>query len=115
MAKARRWARLGAFGLLAALVGGVVGAVVALTTPAHVEIAGSNTRVRLAVGSTVDQFGVPGLVTIKRATSRSVFGEPLGVRAVLDLNVAQLVNATGQFNPDVLPAYIQAYSDPKQL
>jgi hypothetical protein len=115
VAKARRWARLGAFGLLTALVGGVVGAVVALATPAHVEIAGSNTRVRLAVGSTVDQFGVPGLVTIKRATSRSVFGEPLGVRAVLDLNVAQLVNATGQFNPDVLPAYIQAYSDPKQL
>jgi hypothetical protein len=111
----RRWARITALGALVALGGAVLGVILAFATPAHVEIAGSDTRVWVEPGRDFDQFGVTGLVTLRRAAARSVVGEPFGVRAVLSLDASELVDDKGQFNPDVLPAYIQAYSDPDQL
>ncbi|GAB2475515.1 hypothetical protein [Jatrophihabitans fulvus] len=100
--------------MLVAVVGALVGVVVGVLTPAHVEIAGSDARIRLEPGRTVDQVGVTGVVTLTRATDRAVLGEPVGVRATLDFDASQLVR-DGKVNTDVLPAYVAAYSDPEQL
>lgn len=96
-------------------IGALMGLVVAVDTPAHLKIVGGKTSVWLDFGKSYDQIAVRGLVTLDRATSRSLAGEPLGIRAVLDLDTAQLVNGSGQFDTRVLPAYIQAYSDPTQI
>ncbi|SHF60112.1 Predicted phosphohydrolase, MPP superfamily [Jatrophihabitans endophyticus] len=100
--------------LLLAVVGAVLGLIGGVVTPAHVEIAGSDTRVWLEPGETVDRIGVTGLVTLTRASSRTLAGEPVGVRAVIDFDAAQLVS-NGRLNTDVVPAYVAAYSDPEQL
>lgn len=101
--------------LALAVLGGAVGLFVGILTPAHVEVAGSDTRVWLKVGRDYDQLGIRNILTGTRATTRNLFGEPVGVRAVIDLDASELTDASGQFNVDVLPAYIQAYSDPAQL
>lgn len=98
-----------------ALLGAVLGALVAFVTPARLEIAGSDARVWLRPGQQYDQLGVAGVLTGKLATTRAVLGEPLGVRADLDIDAGELTDSQGEFNVDVLPAYIQAYSDPAQL
>lgn len=98
-----------------ALVGLFLGLAVAVVTPAHTEIAGSDTRVWLEPGKSYDQFGVDNVLTGRRATSRTVLGEPVGVRVALDLDPSVFTDESGQFNADILPAYIQAYSDPQQL
>lgn len=98
---------LTALGALGGLAAGVA-------TPAHVEIAGSDTRIWLEPGATVDQVGAAGLVTLTRATPRALLGEPVGVRAVIDVDASQFVS-NGQLNTDVVPAYVAAYSDPEQL
>lgn len=114
-ARRRRWGQVAAVSLLTALIGALVGVVVAFVTPAHVEIVGSDTRIWLQPGHAVDQFGVTGVVTLKRPTTRAVLGEPLGVHAVLELDTSVFLTKAGKINTDVLPAYIQAYSDPHQL
>src|SRR4051812_11565908 len=63
--------------LAVALLGAVVGLAIAVYAPTHVEIAGSDTRVWLEPGRAYDQFGVEGVLTAKRATTRSVLGQPL--------------------------------------
>ena len=98
-----------------ALIGALAGLVLALVTPAKVEIAGSSASVWLKIGRGYDQFGVDGVLSGKRVTTRAVLGEPIGVHANLDLDASELTDSAGRFNVDVLPAYIQAYSDPKQL
>ena len=98
-----------------AVLGALVGFMIAVLTPARVEIAGSPTRVWLEVGRNYDQVSLSGILTGRRETTRSIFGEPLGVRAVLSLNTSELTTPSGQFSVNVLPAYIQAYSDPAQL
>jgi hypothetical protein len=98
-----------------ALLGALVGLTLAVLTPARVEIAGSDTRIWLELGRNYDQVSFSGILTGTRQTSRSVFGEPLGVRADLDLDTSELITPSGQFSVNVLPAYIQAYSDPAQL
>ncbi len=100
--------------LLAAVLGALVGLAVGVATPAHVELAGSDARVWLEPGSTVDQVGVTGAVTLKRRTDRSLLGQPVAVRALVDLDISQLVH-DGAINTDVIPAYVQAYSDPMQI
>lgn len=97
------------------VVGAIVGLTVAVFTPAKVEIAGSDTRIWLELGRNYDQVSLSGILTGRRETPRSILGEPLGVRAVLDLDTSQLTTPSGEFNINVLPAYIQAYSDPEQL
>lgn len=97
------------------LVGALAGLIVAVLTPAHVEIAGSDARIWLQFGRDYDQFGVDKVIVAKRATTRAVIGEPIGVRAELELDPSTLTDSSGQFNTNVLPAYIQAYSDPQQL
>jgi len=101
--------------LVAACAGAIGGFVLAFVFPAHVEIAGSHARVWLEPGHDYDEFSVQGLVSLKRASTRELVGEPIGVQIVLDLDVSQLVGRTAQFNPGILPAYIQAYSDPRQM
>jgi hypothetical protein len=95
--------------------GAFLGLVVAIRTPAHVEIAGSDTRLWLAFGRTYDELSVGGVIAGKRDATRTILGEPVGVRAVVDLNPDGLVDQSGQFNVDILPAYVQAYSDPEQV
>lgn len=99
----------------AVLVGAVIGLSLAIGTPAHLQIVGGSTSVWLKFGRPYDQIAVRGLVTLKRPTPRSVVGEAVGLRAVLDLDASQLVNPKGEFDTRVLPAYIQAYSDPTQI
>lgn len=110
-----RWIRTVAAILGLALLGALAGLIVGVALPTHVEVAGSDTRVWLQPGKTVDEFGVTGVVSLRRPTSRVVLGESLGVRAVLDLDVSQFVTDKGRVNADVFPAYVQAYSDPEAL
>lgn len=102
-----------ALGLL--VLGAIIGLTVAVFTPAKVEIAGSQTRIWLEMGRNYDQVSLSGILTGRRETSRSILGEPLGVRAVINLDTSQLITTSGEFNVNVLPAYIQSYSDPTQL
>ena len=90
------------------LLGAAVGLLIAVLTPAHVEIAGSDTRIWLKLGRDFDQFGVDNVINARRSTTRTVLGEPLGVRAELQLDASTLTDPSGQFNSNVLPAYIQA-------
>lgn len=113
--RARRWVPRVTAVVLGVLVGAVLGFLLALVTPAHVEIAGSEAAIRLAFGTAYDQFGLNGLVSGKHGTGRSVLGEPVGVHVSLDLDASTLVSDNGSFNADVLPAYIQAFSDPDQV
>ena len=55
-------------------------------TPARLEIAGSDARIWLRPGQQYDQLGVSGVLTGKLATTRTVLGEPFGVRAALDID-----------------------------
>lgn len=114
-ARLRTASRMAARLLGVALLGAIAAVFVAVFTPAHVDIAGSDARVWLQLGHSYDQLGVDGVLTGKRATTRSVLGEPLGVRAELDIDASVLTDSSGQFNVNILPAYIQAYSDPEQL
>ena len=98
-----------------ALIGAFAGLVIAVFTPAKVEIAGSSASVWLKIGRDYDQFGIDQVLSGKRVTTRSVLGEPIGVHADLHLDASELTDSAGKFNIDVLPAYIQAYSDPEQL
>ncbi|MGH8861135.1 MAG: hypothetical protein ACRDVG_07845, partial [Jatrophihabitantaceae bacterium] len=98
-----------------ALVGMIVGLVLAVATPAKLEVAGSSTSLYLKIGRGYDQFGVEGVLTGKHATTRAVLGEPVGVQGDLELDASELTDSSGQFNVDILPAYIQAYSDTDQL
>jgi hypothetical protein len=111
----RNIARVVSVAMGIAVLGALVGFVIAVLTPARVEIAGSPTRVWLEVGRNYDQVSLSGILTGRRQTTRSIFGEPLGVRAVLSLDTSELTTPSGQFSVNVLPAYIQAYSDPAQL
>jgi hypothetical protein len=114
-ARARTVAAVALRLLLVALAGAIVGLVIAVITPAHTEIAGSDARLWLRIGRAYDEFGIDKVLTGRKATDRSFLGEPIGVRAELDLDPSTLTDSSGQFNTDVLPAYIQAYSDPTQL
>jgi hypothetical protein len=109
----RRRLLLGAAGT--ALLGAVVGFVVGVVVPAHTDIVGSDTAVTIRPGQTYDQFGVTGVLMLKRATTRALLGEPLGVRASVNLDVSQLIDSNGKFDTKLLPAYISGYSDPAQL
>lgn len=101
--------------LAIALIGAVLGLVLAIRTPAHIDIAGSDTRLWLQLGRTYDQLGVNGLIAARRPTTRRLLGEAVGVRAEITVDVSQLVDDQGRLNTDILPAYVQAYSDPEQL
>ncbi|MEO9137511.1 MAG: hypothetical protein ABI345_00420 [Jatrophihabitans sp.] len=110
-----RWVRAVAAVLGLGLLGALLGLIVGVALPTHVEVAGSDARVWLEPGQTVDEFGVTGVVSLRRPTTRQVLGESLAVRAVLDLDVSQFVTTKGAVNGDVFPAYVQAYSDPTAL
>lgn len=98
------------------LVGAVLGAVVALLTPAHLQIAGSDASIRLHLGRGYDRGALSGnVLTAERATGRTVLGEPIGVSVDLALSPGTLTDVNGSFDPKVLPAYVQAYSDPQEL
>jgi hypothetical protein len=98
--------------LLGALGGGLVG----VFTPAHVEIAGTEAQVQLHLGRAEDQAALSGdLLTAHRPTQRSVLGEPVGVSVALHLDPSTFVAPDGSFNADIVPVYVQAYSDPAQL
>jgi len=101
--------------VLAALAGGVAGAAVSFAFPARLDLAGGSAKVWLVPGRAYDQVSLSGAVSARRATSRAVVGEPIGVRLALEVDPSGLVDASGHFDPDVLPAYIQAYSDPAQI
>ncbi len=111
----RRGLRAVAWTALAVLAGALAGLVLAFVTPTHVEVAGSDTRIWIRPGCDFDKLGVNGVVSLERATPRAIGGESIGIEAILDLDPAELVNAKGEFDANVLPAYIQAYSDPQQL
>jgi hypothetical protein len=98
-----------------AIVGALAGFVLGLFTRTHLELAGSQVSIRLIPGQTYDQVDLSGALTGKRAASRSVFGEPIGVRADFDVDAGFLVGPDGTVNSDVLPAYLQAFSDPDQV
>lgn len=107
-------------GLIAAaaglvLLGAVAGAAAGLATPAHTRIAGADATIRVRPGTDVDEFALTGLLTGRRITDRAVLGEPVGVQVRLDLESSTFAAPDGTFNRNVLPAYIQTYSDPAQL
>lgn len=94
----------------------VIGAIIGVFTPAHMEIAGSEAAIQLHPGRAYDEVALSGnVLTGKRATARAFLGEPLGVTIRLDLDPSTFVTPDGSFNADVVPAYVQAYSDPEQL
>jgi hypothetical protein len=101
--------------ILLALAGALAGLAIALLTPAPVQIAGADAGVRLHPGRAYDDLNLSGVLTGKRATTRSVLGEPVGISIRIRLDASAFVNSDGAFNTDVLPAYVQAYSDPEQL
>jgi hypothetical protein len=111
----RTWHRVVGFGLAFTVLGAVIGSVIGLSTPAHVEIAGSDARISLKLGRSYDQLGVAGVLIGKRPTERRVLGERVGIEVRLTIDASVFVDADGNFNTDILPAYVQAYSDPDQL
>jgi hypothetical protein len=103
-------------GVLAfAAAGAIIGLAVGIATPAHAEVAGNGVKLRLMPGQAYDQVDLSGALTGTRATTRAILGEPVGVNAHVNLDVSYLVGRDGNFNPKVLPAYLQAFSDPAQL
>jgi predicted phosphodiesterase len=98
-----------------ALIGAAAGLAVGLATPTHVQIAGAAASVRVEVGQRYDELAFTGLLTGKRVAGRAWFGEPMGVSVQLNLDATEFVNIDGSFDPHVLPAYIQTYSNPEQL
>ncbi len=98
-----------------ALVGALVGLAIGVATPAHLEIAGSDAAVQLRPGHPVDELELSGVLRGVRGTDRSLLGEAVGVTVHLSLDTGAFTTSDGTFNTDVLPAYIQAYSDPEQL
>lgn len=97
-------------------LGAVAGTVVGLLTPAHVEIAGTDAKVQLQLGRAEDEAALSGdLLTARRSTQRSVWGEPVGVSVALHLDASTFVASDGSFNTDIVPVYVQAYSDPAQI
>jgi hypothetical protein len=111
----RTWRRSTAVGLAVTILGALVGLVVGLSTPAHVEIAGSDASISLKFGRSYDQLGVAGVLIGKRPTERRVLGERIGIEVRLNIDPSVFVDEEGKFNTDILPAYVQAYSDPDQL
>ena len=97
------------------VLGALAGAGVGLATPAHTRIAGAEATIRIRPGTDVDEFALTGVLTGRRVTDRSVLGEPLGVLVRLDLESSTFAAPDGSFNRNVLPAYIQTYSDPAEL
>jgi hypothetical protein len=103
-------------GITSLLAGAVLGVVVAVLTPAHIQIAGSDALVRLHPGRSFDSGALSSTVlTARRATVRSVLGEPIGVSVDLELDPGTLVAGDGSFDPKIIPVYVQAFSDPEQL
>jgi hypothetical protein len=98
-----------------AVVGALVGLGIGIATPAHADVASNHVSLRLMPGRTYDQVDLDGALTGRRATSREILGEPIGVHADVNLDVSYLLGPGGKFNPKVLPAYLQAFSDPEQL
>jgi hypothetical protein len=98
-----------------ALLGAAAGLVVGLATPTHLEIAGTDATIQLQLGRDYDELEFTGLLTGKRPADRRLFGEPVGVRIRLDLDTSTFLGPDGSFDPRVLPAYIQTYSNPRQL
>ncbi len=98
------------------LLGAIAGALVGVFTPAHVEIAGTEAQVQLHLGRAEDEAALSGdLLTAHRPTQRSVLGEPVGVSVALHLDPSTFVAPDGSFNTDIVPVYVQAYSDPAQI
>src|SRR5690348_3706376 len=78
------------------VLGAVVGAIVAVSTPAHLEIAGSDAAVRIHLGRAYDQIVLSsGVLVGTQATSRSVLGEHVGISVNLDLDPSTFVAADG--------------------
>ena len=103
-------------GATVAVGGALAGVALAVASPTHMEIAGTDATIRLHPGRAEDRVALSGeLLTGRRATDRSVLGEPLGVTVRLELDPSTFISSDGSFNADVIPAYIQAYSDPEQL
>ena len=115
MSGVRRSLRVTAAALVALVAGAIAGLIGALATPAHVEIAGADAQIRLHVGRSYDELSLSGVLTGKRATTRALAGEPVGVGISLQLDASTFTTSDGSFDANVLPAYIQAYSDPEQL
>jgi predicted MPP superfamily phosphohydrolase len=115
----RSWGRLArvlATACAALLLGALLGAIVGLSTPAKFDIAGSDATVRVLPGRSYDEFELNGnTLNAKRPTTRSVLGEPIGISVQLDLDPSTFVTPDGSFNANVVPVYVQAYSDPEQL
>ena len=83
----------------ALLVGGLVGAAVGASTPAHLEIAGSDATVRVHLGRAYDRIALSqNLLVGTRTTPRAVLGKPVGVLAGAWL-VTRLTRA--ELNQDV--------------
>lgn len=113
-----RGAALVGAGLLAlglTLTGLVAGLAAGLATDAHVEIAGTEAAVRIHLGRTYDRLDLNGVLSARRAAGRSLVGEPIGISVHLQLDPSTLIGPDGAFDTNVLPAYIQAYSDPSQI
>jgi hypothetical protein len=70
----------------------------------------------LHLGRSYDELALNGnTLNAKRATARSILGEPIGLSVRLELDPSAIVAPDGSFNPDIIPAYVQAFSDPQQL
>jgi hypothetical protein len=98
-----------------AVIGAIVGLSVGLATRTHAEIAGSHVTLRLIPGQHYDEVNLAGALAGKRASTRSVLGEPIGIRATVDVDATYLFRPDGSVNSDVLPAYLQSFSDPDQV
>ncbi|MDT4914123.1 MAG: hypothetical protein QOC66_3251 [Pseudonocardiales bacterium] len=98
-----------------AVVGAIAGLVLGLATKAHGEVAGNQVSVRLVPGQQYDRVDVAGALVGERRSSRQLLGEPIGIRATIDIDADYLFDAHGIVNSDVLPAYLQAFSDPEQV
>lgn len=95
--------------------GALIGLGIAEHTPAHVEIAGNDASVWLKPGHAYDQYSLDGAITGEIATSRQVYGEPVGVQVRVNFDTSALLDDKGNFNTGILPAYIQQYSDKEQI
>ena len=111
----RAWMTSVAWALAIVLAGGIAGLIAGLATPAHLQLAGTDAAVRLEVGQGYDELQFTGLLTGRRAADHTVLGEPVGVSVRLDLDTAPFIGVNGAFDPKVLPAYIQTYSNPGQV
>jgi hypothetical protein len=103
-----------AAGLTFSLAGGGVGLALAMNTEAHTEIGGTEASIE-TTANTYDELDInTSALSFKKAHTRTILGEPVGVSVNLSVDTSKFVNKNGKFEAALLPTYVSLFSDLKQ-